>query len=201
MPNSFAENQKGHRNSEQSAVEAMAIAAYYDQVSIANGGRVHGSHYRDWPLPNVWIGVSVEDQATANERIPLLLETPAAVRWVSAEPLLGPVDLTNVYLSMIEYYTTLVDNLDWVVVGGESGPKARPMHPDWVRSLRDQCAATGVPFLFKQWGEWIPAESDDNGDGEGRVWFPVTSEARVGKKRAGRLLDGVLHDAYPEVPR
>ena len=119
-----------------------------------------------WPLPNVWIGVSVEDQATADKRIPLLLDTPAAVRWISAEPLLGPMSLTKEYLSMKcggaypfrslgdEHRTKLIDLLDWVVVGGESGPKARPMHPAWARSLRDQCAAAAVPFLFKQWGEW-----------------------------------------------
>lgn len=93
-----------------------------------------------WPLPNVWLGVSVEDQETADERIPLLLQTPAAVRWVSAEPLLGP----------IEFPTMLRNWIDWLVVGGESGPGARPMHPDWARGLRDQCVAAGVPFFMKQ---------------------------------------------------
>lgn len=128
----------------------------------------------DWPLPNVHLGVSIEDQATADERIPLLLQTPAAVRWVSAEPLLGPVSLNGLRRHG-EIWTFIDDaltgfratkcggthghpRLDWVVVGGESGPKARPMHPEWVRSLRDQCQAAGVPFLFKQWGEWCPAD-------------------------------------------
>ncbi|MBY0431720.1 MAG: phage Gp37/Gp68 family protein, partial [Rhodospirillales bacterium] len=86
-----------------------------------------------WPLPNVWIGVSVENQAAADERIPFLLDTPAAVRWLSCEPLLGPVRLDR------------VDEIEWVVCGGESGPRARPMHPAWARSLRDQCETAGVP--------------------------------------------------------
>ena len=115
-----------------------------------------------WPLKNVWIGVSVEDQKTADERIPLLLDTPAAVRWISAEPLLGPVDLaahlTKFVSSGIEYghgfNRTDVGHtkrlLDWIVVGGESGSNARPMHPDWARSIRDQCQAAGVRFFFKQ---------------------------------------------------
>lgn len=115
-----------------------------------------------WPLPNVWLGVSCEDQATADERIPLLLQTPASVRWISAEPLLGPVDLSAEYLAIRcggeypfknlpnEHRTKLVHMLDWVVVGGESGPKARPMNPNWVRSLRDQCQTAGVSFFVKQ---------------------------------------------------
>ena len=96
-----------------------------------------------WPLRNVWLGVSAEDQTRADERIPDLLATPAAVRWVSAEPLLGPIDFARV----------MVDGdprLDWIVVGGESGAGARPMHPAWARSIRDQCAEAGVPFFMKQ---------------------------------------------------
>lgn len=185
-----------------------------------------------WPLPNVWLGVSIEDQGAAEERIPLLLDTPAALRWVSAEPLLGPIDLRA-----IEHpnYTVLADCLggldsrgagwgntarpgpvlDWVVAGGESGPNARPMHPEWVRGLRDQCLAAGVPFLFKQWGEFLPADADDCDPGietnrlfwsDGRPWSESDGQrggvhpmARVGKKTAGRLLDGLLHDAYPRI--
>jgi protein gp37 len=164
-----------------------------------------------WPLPNVWIGVSVEDQATADKRIPLLLDTPAAVRWISAEPLLGPVSLTKEYLSMKcggtypfrslgdEHRTKLIDLLDWVVVGGESGPQARPMHPAWARGLRDQCAAAGVPFLFKQWGEWLPSDAEDQPvyRGEHRHLGEHWHAFKVGKKLAGRLLDGALHDGYP----
>jgi protein gp37 len=106
-----------------------------------------------WPARNLWLGVSVENQATADERIPHLLAVPAAVRFLSCEPLLGPVDLTR--------WSGLQDDnalpVDWLIAGGESGPGARPMHPDWARGLRDQCAAAGVPFFFKQWGEFEPA--------------------------------------------
>ena len=172
-----------------------------------------------WCLPNVWLGVSVEDQAAADERIPLLLQTQAAVRWISAEPLLGPVDLR--FERLAEWNKLLCENhgdadgthIHWVVVGGESGPKARPMHPDWARSLRDQCALAGVPFMFKQWGEWGP-QSDAllHGKIDARLidkahvyygtiagFCPAEGVFRFGKKAAGRLLDGVLHDGYPEV--
>lgn len=181
-----------------------------------------------WPLENVWLGVTAENQPAYDERVELLRQTPAAVRWISVEPMLGEIaaDLRGI---------------DWVVCGGESGPNARPMHPDWARSLRDQCAAAGVPFLFKQWGEfgtiyengssgssvfkafsdfqtwvnkastWVRGgiclgtdgrELKNGGDmmrarDEGK--FPVTIMHRVGKKSAGRLLDGVPHDGYPEV--
>lgn len=134
-----------------------------------------------FPLPNVWLGVTVEDQERADQRIPILLETPAAIRWLSCEPLLGPVDLdaTGMDVTGTSGLESRPPAVDWVVAGGESGPGARPMHPDWARSLRDQCEAAGVPYLFKQWGEH---------DSTGK---------RVGKKRAGRLLDGVQHDGYP----
>jgi protein gp37 len=103
-----------------------------------------------WPLPNVWLGTSVEDQATADERIPHLLRCPAAVRFVSAEPLLGPIDLADAVVKR-----QLGDpQPNWVIAGGETGPGARPAHPDWVRALRDQCQAASVPFFFKQWGEY-----------------------------------------------
>jgi protein gp37 len=111
-----------------------------------------------WPLPNVWLGVSVEDQARADERIPLLLQTPAAVRFLSCEPLLGPVDLKRVWVLAFADAAgepmRLSESLHWCIAGGESGPGARPMHPDWVRSLRDQCQAAGVAFFFKQEGAW-----------------------------------------------
>lgn len=175
-----------------------------------------------WPLPNVWVGTSTEDQRTADERIPHLLAVPAAVRFLSAEPLLGPVDLTNVSYSayLREFmrqaagdkeaasvgneavldvlHGTWDDGWDtgddgkrihWVIAGGESGPKARPMHPDWVRSLRDQCVSAGVPFHFKQWGEWLPT-GHVNASGEAEF-------TRVGKQLAGRELDGRTWDEFP----
>lgn len=166
-----------------------------------------------WPLPNVWLGVSAEDQTRADLRIPALLDTPAAVRFVSAEPLLGPIELIEHFGSAPAVGGTAA--LDWVIVGGESGPGARPMHPDWARSIRDQCVAAGVPFLFKQWGEWRPRMREDGVGREqwvnhdtGRIagygdaalklgsWNLVN---RVGKKRAGRELDGRTWDQYPEV--
>jgi len=159
------------------------------------------------PLPNVWLGVSVEDQETADERIPHLLQTPAAVRWLSMEPLLGAVDLC--------FAATIEDGLErhpfpcfprdvgptnelhWVVAGGESGPGARPMHPEWVRSIRDQCQAARVPFFFKQWGAWWPAGKRivENKD---MILFGRDAMYRVGKKHAGRELDGRTWDEYPE---
>jgi protein gp37 len=171
------------------------------------------------PLPNVWLGVSVENQATADERIPLLLQTPAAVRWISAEPLLGPIDLAQIPNSQseaegqrwlhslegyawecsgTEYYDTCNINahLDWVVVGGESGSGARPMHPEWARSLRDQCVAAGVAFHFKQWGEWLPAMCDG---APGDFQHLSDEPSLVGKRKAGRLLDGRTWDEYPAV--
>ena len=108
------------------------------------------------PLSNVWLGVSVEDQAAADERIPFLLQAPAAVRWISAEPLLGSIDvcrylgnpLAKPYPFLVPVTAPAPRGIDWCVTGGESGPGARPMHPDWARALRDQCAGAGVAFFF-----------------------------------------------------
>lgn len=158
-----------------------------------------------WPLQNVWLGVSVEDQKRADERIPDLLATPAALHWISAEPLLGPVNLGQwlhdsdcVERGMYPCTCELPheSRINWVVAGGESGPHARPMNPSWVRGLRDQCAAAGTAFLFKQWGEWCPIGSDkphmtaDSIPNDGGL-------QRMGKKTAGRVLDGLTHDGYP----
>jgi protein gp37 len=161
-----------------------------------------------WPLRNLWIGVSVEDQQRANLRIPALIDTPAWIRWLSCEPLLGPVDLARTDKD------TLVDGgIDWVVVGGESGPGARPMHPDWARNLRDQCRFATVPFFFKQWGEWAPAPSNYGPDVPARArpstrlvfTGPTDVDGQIllrrGKKAAGRELDGRTWDEYPTAPR
>jgi protein gp37 len=153
----------------------------------------------EWPR-NCWLGVSVEDQKTADERIPVLLQTPAAIRFVSYEPALGPVKFNERwfrYQSAGGYH--FEDAIDWVIAGGESGPHARPTHPDWFRSARDQCQAAGVPFFFKQWGEWLAAtilNAPGNPEGDfrrGDAWV-----SRVGKKRAGRLLDGREWNEFPE---
>ena len=107
-------------------------------------------------LPNVWLGATIVNQAEADRDIPKLLATPAVKRFLSIEPLLGSVDLSYAMPWRAIQRGLLNRSIDWVIVGGESGPHARPMHPGWVRSLRDKCAAAGVPFLFKQWGEWVP---------------------------------------------
>ena len=168
------------------------------------------------PLPNVWIGATIVNQAEADRDIPKLLDVPARVRFLSMEPLLGPVDLTHIEvfggdaeIFPLKGTTDCVDDegaptddvpaLDWVIVGGESGPGARPMSPDWARSLRDQCAAAGVPFLFKQWGEWIPML--DQAEGVPVREMTTTPDGWVmghaGKKAAGRLLDGRTWDGFP----
>lgn len=169
-----------------------------------------GHPYDRWPLPNVWLGVSTEDQHWADIRIPALLDTPAAVRFISAEPLLGPI---NLYTDPIEAESPFWGSqLNWVIFGGESGRTARPMHPEWARSLRDQCTDAGIPFLFKQWGEYGPGLHDTGtrtgtvGHGffsgpvvAGRFTGEYAAMSRVGKKAAGRELDGRTWDQYPAV--
>lgn len=165
----------------------------------------------DWPLRNVWLGVSVENQQWADIRVPALLDTPAAVRFLSMEPLLGPVRLWGNDRNPAP--RTRVSGIDWVIVGGESGRGARPMHPAWARSLRDQCQAAGVPFLFKQWGEWTAAAPDappgtrdhfhmrPDGTGEyhsQRYRLGIEHMIRVWKKAAGRELDGRTHNDFPK---
>jgi protein gp37 len=168
---------------------------------------------------NVWLGATVVNQEEADRDIPKLLAVPARVRFLSIEPMLGPIFLTNLHVGLGTPLHNLgvlppshdhIDGLrflrgiDWVICGGESGPGARPIHPDWARSLRDQCAAAGVPFLFKQWGCWAPGSSfadripsgeccDFDGSLKGddeRVW-------KVKKQEAGRLLDGREHNDFP----
>lgn len=202
----------------------------------------------DWLAgrPNVWLGATVVNQAEADRDIRKLLAVPARKRFLSIEPMLGPIDLglqcenwsddivmdpeTGAYECCKACdYTGVGNDIDWVIAGGESGPHARPMHPDWARGLRDQCGATGVPFLFKQWGEWCTAEQlpDQTGDTlytadlaalcvkrcaidhTGRTSHDaeqLPSGARdvvyrVGKKAAGRVLDGRTHDGFPEAAR
>jgi protein gp37 len=188
-----------------------------------------------WPLPNVWLGVSVENQEAADQRIPHLLATPAAVRFLSMEPLLGPVDLNKISWGPAgliygvlrdeaetddwRYWAKRDGGISWVIVGGESGngPGIRPMHPDWARSLRDQCVAAGVPYFFKQWGTWAAIDQPWEQDSPSRLnekrerWLnlagghgfhgeEVWRMRRAGKKGAGRLLDGREWNEMPEVP-
>jgi protein gp37 len=192
-----------------------------------------------WPPENVCLGVSAERQQEADERIPDLLATPAAVRFVSLEPLLGPIDLlavkwpepldgTSHYVDVLRCgYWNIAPHLvgaraaapgeprggftnhsdmhddgggpaDWVIVGGESGPNARPMHPDWARSLRGQCTAAGVPFFFKQWGEYVSV-SEVAGPGDHYSFPDGATVRRTGKKLAGRTLDGREWNEMPEL--
>ena len=217
---------------------------------IADGTDPNNPLDASQPLPNVWLGVSVEDQKTADERIPLLLQTPAAVRFVSVEPMLGAVDLTRylapsmqinaddklapetakalIEMGKLAYRQYAEPSLDWVICGGESGPNARPMHPDWAWSLRDQCIAANTPLFFKQWGEWSAirefptfqkwvqkaqtwlSAGDICMDATGKVCriggdfetaqYPITIMRKVGKKNAGSLLDGKVWNQYPEAP-
>lgn len=193
---------------------------------IGNGVDMLPPSHLKSPWPNVWLGATIVNQAEADRDIPKLLATPAAKRFLSMEPLLGPVDLTMLHFDGITNINALTGShgltlpmrgrgaaLDWIIVGGESGPGARPMHPDWARSLRDQCGAAGVPFLFKQWGEFAPEGlgtdawhvrpngtffRDPLPNGIGRhVRNGHWRTYRVGKKAAGRLLDGVQHDGVP----
>lgn len=159
---------------------------------------------------NIWLGITAENQQRADERIPILLQIPAAVRFVSVEPMLGPVDLSlsdGVDLSMSvgtglkPGKSYLINSLDWVICGGETGPGARPMHPDWVRSLVLQCKNAGVPFFFKQHGEWLhETQGIDFHEGHKYyVWPDESMSFRVGKKQAGRILDGRTWDEMPEI--
>lgn len=159
-----------------------------------------------FPFQNVWLGVSVENQETADGRIPLLLHTPAAIRFVSYEPALGPV-MFNMAVG--------AGRVDWVIAGGESGPNARPSHPDWFRSVRDQCIEADIPFFFKQWGEWTPEFewlrrikwSTVKGrivcaKGHPPLNVPLDTDhlmLRVGKKHAGRALDGRKWNQFPNM--
>jgi protein gp37 len=250
-------------------LEALGISiecyANNSKSMVGEGITLKGdiAHLSKWPLPNVWLGVSTERQQEADERIPHLLQTPAAVRFISAEPLLGPIDLTNIDIdgdscanalapctwketwhrnwrgttgkeademeSFLDWHNLsampsglMHPKLDWVIVGGESGPGARPMHPEWASSLRRQCQEAGVAFFFKQWGKFAPCDAINVSKLHalcGAMCEPPYVEknwrraleffqkskgvagtavlARIGKKAAGRLLDGIEHNAMP----
>lgn len=205
---------------------ALAFFAWRKQNSV----RIEGGRWliNDATPSNVWLGCSVENQKTAFERILYLLQCPAAVRFVSVEPLLSAVDLEAVkFVAAPGFFGDALQwhhrpngagkwpGIDWVICGGESGPGARPMHPDWARSLRDQCQNAGVPFFFKQWGEYEYMPPGRCREGDTVVWsdgsfqklkggeMPSDRSAftcrRVGKRNSGRLLDGFEHSAFPAV--
>lgn len=159
------------------------------------------------PAQNIWLGVTAENQEQADNRIPILLDIPATKRFVSIEPMLSKIDFERLYSR--ESY---LFDLDWVICGGETGANARPLHPDWVRNLRDQCQESNVPFFFKQWGEYIstvPASYKE----EPSIWMNIDGKTateeealkggswkgffKVGKKQAGHLIDDVEHRNMP----
>lgn len=236
-------------------VPSAFIASIWTVMQIAHAQRGHifqvltkrparmlefVSDFTAWEAPDgetgrdiclgIWLGVTVENQAAANERIPLLLQTPAAVRFVSAEPLLEQIDLDKLdqptgdrIMGLYGWHKAItlerVYGLDWVITGGETGPGARPSHPDWCRSLRDQCQAAGVDFFFKQWGEWWPVNHDHTtgnnvGPSTKSCWVDIRGNSFprysamfhdphkmycIGSKRAGHKLDGVEWRQMPEV--
>lgn len=181
----------GDRDQRVDWIEAAAERGWCDHEDVRE------APWMPAVLSNAWLGVSAESQRWAKVRLPLLAETPAAVRFASCEPLLGALDIRP----------WLAGGLDWVIVGGESGPGARPMDPRWARSMRDQCVAADVSFFFKQWGAWAPsgALAVRNSPERGSVVFgELVDDAghriemrRVGKKAAGRLLDGRVWDEFP----
>lgn len=164
------------------------------------GRQDDGSVMIPWPLLNLWLGVTAENQEMADKRIPILLQIPAAVRFVSMEPLLSEIKLSRHHQHCPEHDfhsgfcsspCPSLRSLDWVIVGGESGPGARPMKPEWLQKARDDCIAASVPFFFKQWGEWLGVwPIDPKPNAKERRWNGGISSYRVGKKNAGRLLGG-----------
>ncbi len=148
----------------------------------------------EWPK-NVWLGTTVENQTFADKRLPHLLKHKAAVRFLSCEPLLGPIDLSK------WFQNNGLQPIDWVIAGGESGPNARPMHPDWANGLLNQCKSAKVAFHFKQWGHWVPAEIAAETTKTTVIHIPSerpVNMVRLPKKEAGRTLAGRTWDGLPK---
>jgi len=205
----YLSGERWHRNVQASIYSEIHDRGHkWDQklLDVVNKRANQSAHNLDFykPLSNVWLGVSVENQAAADERVPLLLDTPAAKRFVSCEPLLGPIDLSAMEIAL-DYEEEVW--LDWVICGGESGAGARPMHPDWARGLRDACVSAYVPFFFKQWGEFTSEQRPGvevemsrlkkNQCVTSGIAGHHTLYTLVGKKAAGHLLDGVEWHQFP----
>lgn len=197
-----------------------AAAMIADAIKYLDIG--YDPEYTIWPWPNVWLGATVVNQEEADRDIPKLLATPAALRFVSIEPMLGPISFTPIGARpRTAVHLNWLDQIDWVIAGGESGPRARPAHPDWFCSLRDQCAQMNVPFLFKQWGQWAPeasmpwswqkahigeiTETYIKWDGRmhtiaDKVEYDASDVLMVsaGKSNTGRLLDGREYSQFPK---
>jgi len=240
-----ARKQIGHLHITSTILPLLKEAGWYWDVTNTEFGNESKLEFDgEWPLKNVWLGVSVENQQAANDRIPLLARTPAAFRFISCEPLLGPIKITfasgsmNLKCIMCSGTGTIhISNqscircngtgqnpaaIHWVICGGESGKEARPMHPDWARSLRNQCKQIGAAFFFKQWGQWKPREDGDSlpsiygtfknkpgdwNDSPVGTFIPYiiglnwgTVMMNVGKNAAGRLLDGREWNEFPGKP-
>lgn len=231
------------------SAEFEAVKITLNDYTTGNSLRIDKAPIETFPFPNIWLGVSVENQATADERIPLLLSTPAHIRFLSMEPLLGEVDLMqipvgNYFLNTVKgtiysaaklsdirepYESYYQDKIDWVIVGGESGSKARPMNPLWVQKIQEECEKASVPFFFKQWGEWSPNLLADNmkklvdwpelakrPNTQLRNCFLGSSNKivvpdvkvhfnellyrmyKIGKHKAGRLLNGKEYNEFPK---
>jgi protein gp37 len=160
-----------------------------------------------WPT-NVWLGATVENQEWAEKRVPVLLSAPAVVHFVSCEPLLGPLDLSSWLVERRSARSSTIrrsssTKIDWVIAGGESGHHARPTNPVWVRALRDQCRRESSAFHFKQWGDWAPVPVRRPGEKRplivGAASVPDEPMERLGKKEAGRTLDGRTWDEFPDM--
>lgn len=214
-------------------MDAIRTYNHHTYQILTKRAKRMAEYFKTHEVPaNVWLGVTAENQRTADERIPLLLQIPAKVRFVSVEPMLEAVDLTRIKWAKIpidqknytygapapdemwsvrnalqsrpgdEYNKPLL-GIDWAICGGETGPGARPMRPDWARSLRDQCVEAGVPFFFKSFGEWKPLFSADEADSYPQFamheWDDGMRTVRSGKSIAGRELDGKTWEQFPEV--
>lgn len=175
---------------------------------VGNVEKMMAPHWQGIFPRNVWLGISVVNQVEADRDIPKLIEIPAYVRFLSCEPLLGPISFEGRWVDHQNpaLHENWLEALSWLIVGGESGPHARPMNATWAYDLRDQCVAVGTAFFFKQWGEYkhLGYTSGAVGDDDGQGWVFDAPNPRqrpymyhVGKKKAGRLLDGRTWDEFP----